>query len=351
MKTITKINLFFCAIGIIALMLFGSCSATSSISMEVLQPAQINLPSHIKKVAVLNRSLPAKGEGFMNFLEGFFTGEVIRGDREGSDKCINGVVNKLNASPRLGAILVGAHTFKGTGTREFPNPLDWNEVDKVCKLYNTDAIVILETFDSDIYFNQGKSSHVEKKNNKDTVIIDYKANLKLNVNSGWRIYDNFNKKIVDENSFTDNKGWDVTGRTPGDALSKLPNKRDAVNTSGYFSGEQMAIRISPNWTRVYRNYYKKGHDDFKITKKMVRANNWDAAVIIWQKLVQNPDKEVAGRAAYNMALASEFKGNLPLALEWANKSLKTYGNRKASGYINTINRRIQDQEKLNDQMK
>ena len=54
------------------------------------------------------------------------------------------------------------------------------------------------------------------------------------------------------------------------------------------------------------------------------------------------NRKAAGRAAYNMAVASEINGNLDLALEWAQKAWTDYGNKKARDYINVIKARKND---------
>jgi hypothetical protein len=331
---------------------FSSCSSTSGVTMEVLVPAQINLPKTIKKVAVVNRSLPAKGEGFSNFLEGFITGENIRGDRDASNNCVKGLVTKLNDSPRLGAVLVNYPQIKGTGTREWPLPLDWTMVDSICTMYKSDALVVLETFDSDVLFNTGKNMVKQTINNKDTMVAQFFTDLRMNVNAGWRVYDNINKKIIDQNSYMDEKGWQTQGATSDEALKKLPNKRDALNGAGLYAGDMYGIRISPTWANVYRSYYKKGNKEngFKVAKKWVKQNKWDQAVIIWTNLAKSTDVKIAGRAYYNLALASEMDGDLDQALIYANKSVTTCNTALARSYVNVINARIIDQDKLKEQM-
>ena len=332
--------------------LLSSCASTSRISMEVLVPAQINLPKHVKKVAVINHSLPAKGEGFTNFLEGFITGESIRGDREGSNNCVKGLVERLNNSPRIGAVLINYPQLKGTGTRDWPVPIDWPMVDSLCRMYRSDALVALETFDSDILFNKGKNLVKQTINGRDTMINEFFSDLKINVNAGWRVYDNIEKKMIDQNSFIDEKGWLTKGVTPDEALSKLPSKRDAVDASGAFAGDQFGMRISPTWVYAFRSYYVKGKKEngFKMAKKWVKQKNWEQAKNIWTNISKSSDLKNAGRAYYNLAVASEVDGNLEQALTYAKKSNEIYNTWAARNYINVLNGRIMDQDKLKEQM-
>ena len=58
---------------------------------------------------------------------------------------------------------------------------------------------------------------------------------------------------------------------------------------------------------------------------------------------------VVNRAAFNMALASEIKGSLKTAIDWAKKAQKI-GNKKAYNYINVLTSRVMDEEKLKQQL-
>jgi hypothetical protein len=330
----------------------SSCGTTSHVSMEVLVPAQINLPKHIKKVGVLNRSMPAKGDWVTNVIEGFISGESIMADKDASINCVQGLIDMLNKNPRLGAVLVSAQKLKGTGTREWPDALAWTTIDSLCKAYSVDAIVSLETFDSDILFNTGKDLVKTTINEKDTMVNEFYSDLKINVNAGWRIYDNIDQKQVDQNSFVDEKGWLTKGWTPAEALGKLPTKRDAINGAGLFAGDQYGIRISPSWTNVYRSYFAKGkkQEGFKQAKKWVKQQNWEQATNIWTNITKTKDAKNVGRAYYNLAVASEVDGDLTTALALATKAFQVYGNKQAKAYMNVLNIRISDQNKLKEQM-
>lgn len=334
---------------IVFVLALPSCK-TSSVYTNVLVPAEINVPQHIQTVGIVNRSLPAKGEGWQNFLEGFLTGESIMADRQGSYNVCKGLSFKVNTNPRFKAILMEGEDLRGTGTKEFPVPLSWGEVDALCKKYKLDAIVSLETFDSDIRLKK-RSREVERKVDGEVrVVTEYLADLSIRVNAGWRIYDNVTKHIIDQNVFYDEKAWGSDGPTPEHAMRDLPSKRSAVNEAGYFAGEMMGIRISPNWVRVSRYYYTKGDDSFKRAKAFVKVNKWKEAVKIWSKVVNNSDPKAAGRACHNMALAAEMEGNLEIALEWSEKAYSNFGIKKERRYINELNLRKMEKERLKEQL-
>jgi hypothetical protein len=71
--------------------LFSACSP--SISLQVLQPADMIVPDHIQTIVTVDRSKPEKG--FNNFLEGLVTGEDIAQDREGRKVALESLTDAL----------------------------------------------------------------------------------------------------------------------------------------------------------------------------------------------------------------------------------------------------------------
>jgi hypothetical protein len=286
----------------------------------------------------------------VNVLEGLFTGETIFGDREGSMQCISGLATKLNESPRFNAVGIEGLDLRGTGIRQFPPPLTWMEVTEYCKRFNVDGLIVLEIFDSDIRLEQGERE-VEKEVNKQKVKVkEYWAEVDINVNAGWRGYDPVHDQFFDQDIYTDSKSFSGTGETPQKALQNLPDKRLAVNEAAYHAGLRYATRISPTWMDVRRQYYKKGHPLFEMADRYVETKEWDRAQMVWQKAARDSVPEVAGKAYFNLALADEINGELNAAADNAKKSYQEYGIKKALGYYKKIEKRIQDQARLKEQM-
>ncbi|MHC1706736.1 MAG: DUF6340 family protein [Bacteroidales bacterium] len=343
-------NAFFRLFFLLCSAIFLASCATSTVNLQVLIPADITVPAHIKKVVVANRSLPEKKESGLNILEGFITGESVLADREGSWNCVNALVKELNKNPRYEAVVKDDDELKGTGTREFAEPMNMMKVRDICKQYQADGLIVLETFDSNLDMATGTEEVKKKVDNKEVTVTEYVSNLRINVNSGWRIYDPANSMIIDQNRFTDEKGWSGRGESKKAALKNLPSKRDAINESGAFSGMKYGKRISPNWKWVNRKYYIRKHASFKVAKNYVKKDQWDKAAGLWKAMTEEKDKKTAGRACYNMALANEMEGHLDAAISWAKKSWQQYDIKAAKSYLKSLETRLRQQDKLNEQM-
>ena len=337
---------------VLFLLLSVSCSV-SSVPLEVLVPAQIDIPRQFENVGILNRSLPAQDSRFLNLAEGFISGESILADREGSLNCINGLAEKLSNSPRFTAVMIPGLDYRGTGTSRFPPPLPLSQVRSICAQYRLDALISLETFDSNIRLVRGQHQVKRKVKDKDTgekktvKVPRYTAELFIQVNSGWRVYDPKEGIIIDMNSYSDERSWDTSGDSKREATRNLPDKRHAINQAGYHSGIQYGIRISPTWITVRRSYYLKGSPAMEEAGRFARSRNWEQAVTIWEEVVANSEDKIAGRAAYNLAIAAEIRGEFKIALDWAGRSYQQFGLKKAYHYMELIRQRMRDRERLN----
>ena len=329
--------------------MLNSCKM-SSVTMSVMEPAQITVPSHIKHLIVVNRSLPDDDSKINNVVEGIITGEGLFVDRQASENCVSGVISHIVTTDRFTAVFPTELDYRGTGTGAWPDPFHWSTVQRLCAKYKADALLALEVFDSNSGQKMSARDVTRTIDGRRVTVKEFVATMDIGIKAGWRIYDPKNKVIIDQNIYWDHMTFDGVGKSEDEADANLPRKRFAVRDAGTFAGQQYGMRISPSWIRVARSYYKKGNDAFKDAKYKVRANAWEEAAKIWQKYVNDPDPKIAGYATYNMALACEVQGDLEGALQWAKKSYKDHYNKKARSYIYILERRIANERKLKEQM-
>ena len=336
-------------LGFFLVSIFSSC-ITSNIAVNIQRPADITVSQDIQNVVIANRSRPSKENLTGNIVEGMISGEGIGTDRRGAESCIDGLIKMLDNSERFTLKNIDGIELKGTGTASFPIPLDWEIVQSLCAPYDADALIVLATFDSDSRSYVGNPvTRTRKKKGVKVKTLHYPAYRDITIESGWRIYDLKNKKIVDENKFAEYKQFSAWAKSPEAALLSLLSQGSAIRESGLVAGRQYGFRISPMWIKVRRTYFTGKHDDLKLAKKYVTKGDWDNAITIWKDLVNSADEKIAKRSAYNMAVASEIKGGLDAAIEWAKKA-KNLGEKKAYSYINVLNRRKIDKEKLKQQL-
>ncbi|MBL7780242.1 MAG: hypothetical protein JNM22_03425 [Saprospiraceae bacterium] len=337
------------------LLLAGSLSSCmKSASLTVLQPAQMTLPEHISTVAVVDRSKPSNG--WLNVLEGLVTGEAIGQDRRSREEAVRGLTDALTRTPRFTVKNTGIEMEGSKAGNNLPAPLAWKEVERICSEYGAHAVVTIESFDSD---NSNSARRVETKrkdkSGKQYIDVSYEARQRTGVRIGWRLYDPRTKIIIDEYTTDDYLEKNATGTTERAAIGNLPSQVSVTRTVAFNVGHEYGARIAPLYVQVSRQYYGKAKgykDDFKQAARYLKGREYERATTIWKKIeaTAKDNRKAAGRAAYNMAVASELNGNLDLALDWAQKAWNDYGNKKARNYISVIEMRQNDVRKVESQM-
>lgn len=335
-------------------LIIGLSSCMRSTSLRVLQPAQMVLPEHITTVAMVDRSKPSNG--WSNVLEGILTGEQIGQDRQCRQMAMNGLTNALTRTPRFQVKSTGIELTGSKAGGSMPRPLDWSEIDKICSDYGVNAVVTIESFDSDNARSTRPVTETrkDKTGNKYTVTT-YESRMRANVRIGWRLYDPKSRIILDEYVTEDFLERTGRGDTERLAMNNLPSQLNVTRDVSFNVGIEYGARIAPIYVNISRAYYGKAKgykDQMRSASRYFVARDIEKASVLWKRVIATAgnNKKAAGRAAYNMAVASEVNGNLDLALEWAQKAWTEYGNKKARNYMYEIKRRQHDARRVESQM-
>lgn len=330
---------------------FTGCMSTKS--FQILKAASISIPTDVQTIVLVNRYKPSKENKWKNIVEGIFSGEMLGADKEGANNALMGLSDQILRSPRY-KVVQANYTLEGTGTGAFPEPLTLAQIQKLCSDFGADAVVAIETFDSDLQIDVHMEDRKTVDENKKEIIKHvYVANEGVNLTMGWRVYGKKDARILDEyrmyhsNSFTHEAATELL------AKQGLLFPVQAIKTTAANGGRAYSDRIAATYTYISRDYYgrRKGFPEMKNARSYVKTDDWAGAATIWKNMLNKNDLKVKGRAAYNLALASEATGDLESALVWARKSANDYQNRKAVARVQALNYRIEDKKRLDEQMK
>lgn len=314
-----------------------------------MRPATITVPQNIQSLALINRTIPENQK--VNVIEAILTTELPGQDKRSGEEALNGLNQRLMQSPRFQTKLTNVK-LQGSGSGgRFPEPLSWHQIDSICAATGTDAVISLETFDSDaIITNYSKPVQQKKPDGTTTTIPKFYVEQLVIIKLGFRMYDPKARIIPDQHHYTYQMRWTTNGQTPQQALLSMMNKSEAIKRASYTAGEQYCTRISPSWYSAARTYFKKPGADMKTAARKASVRDWEGAAAMWENIVPTSKMKKAGRAAHNLALANEVMGNLYLAKEWAQKAYSEYNCKQARSYAHILDTRIWEQEKLKEQM-
>ena len=315
-----------------------------------MRPAVIDVPKDIQTLATANRYKPEKPNRVLNILEGLLSGEGIGTDRRGAEASLEGLAQVMRESPRFKTTQLAVE-LQGTGMANFPTPLAAEEVKRLCKLANADALVTIEAFDSDSKLTYGTKTKKEKVGDQTQDVVYHTVNAGIRVTVGWRMYKASDGSIVDEYRMNKTVNFNREGRTQAEATSRLPNKESMTQEIGRVTGNAYASRISPAWFWVNREFYTKAPKtpEMKIARNSTRVNDWEGAARIWKGLTGNLNPKVARKAMYNMAVACEVMGDLESAVSWTEQSYKM-GLNNALSYNQILRNRVFEQKRLENQL-
>lgn len=338
---------FFIILSIAFLVL--SCK-TNQLYLNVVEPAPVTLRPAIKKIGIIDRTLPTDQAKPLDVVDKVLTLEGANLDKEGAAESIKGLTEELMNNQRFTEVKPVTNVeFRTLSALDFPVPLSWEIIDRICSEAGLDALFSLEKFDTDT-----KIGYATQKVDLKTPLgaipgIEHRADMETLVKTGWRIYDPGSRTIPDQFIYDESIVFHSKGLNPVLAAAGLIGRKDAVKEVSNKAGRGYATRIIPFESRVLRDYYVKGNDNFKLAMRKARTGNWDAAGEIWKKETGNPKMKIAGRATYNMAIISEINGDVKTAMDYARKSYEDYNIRLGMRYVRILENRQYKNEVLDIQ--
>jgi hypothetical protein len=346
-----KTKLLLTSFLITGLLFLFSCSSTNMLTMSVKEPAPVYMPSDVKKIGIVNRSLPSEETKVLDDADKILSLEGKDFDKEGSVAAIKGVYDELTVMNLFTDIkIIEDTTLKSPGMGIFPASLDWETVDKICKENGVDVLYELSFYDTETVVDyQVKKEESVGVLGVSVPVVSHRATVYTKIKTGWRIYDPLNKYKLDEFIMHQQVISEGSGINPMKAIEAIKGRKEGVMEISNIMGHNYATRIRPYYVRVSRLYFVRGSENFKIAKRRARTGDWDGAAELWEKELNNPKSKVAGRACYNMGIINEINGNLEEALKWASKSYTDYKIKKGLDYVNIIKYRINQRTVLENQ--
>ena len=347
MKTLNRIIIITSFI-----LLLSSCSSTNRLTMSAIEPAPVFIPSKVKSIGIINRSLASEENTTLDKIDQILSAEGLQLDKEGATQLIlsvNDELTRLNKFDNIEIIEEIESIKKGLGI--FPAELPWETIDEICLKNKVDILFSLEFFDTD--------TKVDFQTFKGTILNDaginipipkHKVTMNTLIKSGWRIYDPKSKLLLDE--FISHNYVTSTGEgiNPLKAVEAAIGRKEAVIQNCINSGIAYVLRTEPFKKRIARDYYVRGTNNFEIAKRKAQTGDWQGAAILWEKELSNPKRKIAGRACYNMAIINEINGDFEKAIEWASKAYTDYKDKNALKYINLLKYRIAEKAELESQL-
>jgi len=347
-------NSIFILFSTLLLTSFISCSSTEKVSLNTIRPADITLGQNVHNILLIDRTEHASNVG--SILEGVLTGELPYEDQASVQELMNTMKLQVEQSPRF-RIKIASQRLKGNSLSSvFPSQISWSQVNELCEQYGTELLAAVEIFDTDFIpldIQERTRNRNDRDNPGSTIsVTEYTASGIGKIKVGIRLYDPVNEEIIDQQLINDKRTWRATADTRTGAANALVNKQIANLQLAKNIAIDYAYKVTPQPIVIGRKLYKKSKEilALELGVRHAEVNEWEEAIEIWKKSLSIATKKDAGKLTYNIAVGYEVLENFNIALDYARKSYTSYDNKKANDYVLSLEQRVFDSERLDQQL-
>ncbi|MFV0521372.1 MAG: DUF6340 family protein [Mangrovibacterium sp.] len=320
------------------LITLSSCTSSfRNIVIETSHPSAQMLSNDIKSLTLIDRATTADFNTYdekktqQYFFDNNFNTNALMLDSLATDTTLK-VLGQLLYDSGAYDVVIPEERFYSHDKKfyEMPASLSWDEVNRICSDYNTDAVLSVER-----YYNKIFTSFESYDGEYGAATINSAYNVVAN------IYNPSTREITQQVVASDTITWQQSGSSTKKIFLNLPSITNCVIQTGIQSALDIDARISPQWKRENRIFFTLDKDDSSGNKVIDLANQqeWLKLYEYWLPFEQSKKSSVKSKAEFNLALASEMLGKIDESLTWIEKSLNTKYTQQAKNYMNTLLKR------------
>ena len=283
-----KKNLFLISIGSVLLFL-TACTTLQTVSYERLQPADVNFPGQIRKVAIVN-NMPSVTQDYKQV---DYKSASLEGDGKVAAEALAQEVVAVNYFDQ---VVVCDNSF-----RKDAEPLERlipkETVDDLLRELEVDMLLSMERV------------NVELKEGIFFIPELYVTVPAVDgiVTSVVRAYIKEREEPLFTVQKTDTLCWQLTPKL---------SFSDVVKEASEYAASMPMQNLLPYWVEMERYYYDGGNVEMRDAGVYVREEQWEEASVLWKKAYDQKKGKVKMRAAYNLAVYSEMKNDFDKAREY-----------------------------------
>lgn len=335
---------------LVSLGLLTACSTVNYIGIDTYNPAEITFPENITKILMVNNAVPQPHDrGYELTVSGLPQDTA----RVQTDSAL------FDACRSLGTAIVDAGYFKDVLLYDKPLRTDTvyyedrkipsAEIRLLCEENEADAVVALDRLLFDMERNEAELP-------KGYVM----GTIDVKMAAVFRAYLPGREAPLATIYVADSLFWTEAAPNLRTLGKILPAPEEAVRTAGQYLALKASPNFVPHWENETRWYFTGVSSAWKEASAYAAAEKWETAAERWQQLyAASSGWKPKARAASNLALAEEMKGDMQKAQEWASRShalFLQYSGEKDKYtqllkiYADVLSERVRNDQKLNIQI-
>lgn len=268
------------------LLFLSSCTTLQPFSYDRLQAADVNFPSQVRTVGVINYVPQDKQEKDS-------IGGLWHGDGKVATETL---AQEIAATNYFDQVIVCDSALRGPE----------HEVEEFLPAYRVDSL--FSVLGVDLLFAV-EQVPVELKNGS-IFIPEIMANLHvIIVNPVVRAYIAGRDMPLFSVSKSDTIFWELSSDLTYGQMIKEASEHAAMLPVKF---------LLPHWEEVSRYYFDGGNVEMRDAGVYVREGEWEEAAVLWKKIYDKKKGKAKMRAGYNLAVYSEMKDDFAGAEEYLN---------------------------------
>lgn len=337
---------------LMALLVVTSCSTTREIAINIVEPSPVTFSEGIKKIGIVNASAGTEGEdNAAKNKEDIASMDERWITSNGKEAAIHGLFDELLKDKRFEEIkLLESLDSQNSDFGYVLNDDAWQKITTICKENGVDAIFALAQYDVDTKVSIKKTTISQP----DLMRVRQKMKgqeitMETLIENGWRIYDPKNRVLIDEIVTNDQLVTKGQGSNMKQAINNMGNRKLSVLEFTKGTGSSYAQRMLPKENVVNRTYFAKGNDNFILADKKIQEGQLEGAVQALEAMISHSNTALSSKACYNLAVLSEYGGDLEKAVSWTEKSLALKNAKATQQYLMILKRRLANDALLQQQ--
>ena len=326
--------------------------AQKNITIEIPEPAQKELPNRIQSLLIVSRTVDDKYEDIPadtlqnQFYKKNFTVDTLLFDKAAVDSCLIATGDLLFESGRYDIVIPEDRFLTFEKNAFFSNEMDWNEVKTLCEQYNTDALLSLDMFKTQIKTAYGKESYFDP--GRDGFYSAAQAQMVIIYDALYRVYDPVEEKVLVREFFKDTLVWEDAAYNTTDLFKSFTPVKLALSEAGVAVAIDFSEKISTVWRREKRPIFIKGDKKLKLAGDLINSEDIDQAIVVWEELAENSkSKATRSKAQFNLAIAYEIQGDINQSIKLALDSYNTMYRPITYRYLELLEQRKKEIQKQN----
>lgn len=342
----TMIRILLSALFILSIV---SCSSYELMQYDVLRPATFSVPPAIKSIVIVDNAYPFNPD---DAHIAHVVGEEVLLDTVRVDTFSTVIMSQLKKELDwrrfFDTVYIDTIKYNNFDSGKPYRQLTPTQITTICNTYNADAVLSLAGYE------YGTSVTVEDMG------IEFFSTMAVNGLVYWRMFDNYKEKVLYASLQKDTLYWNGVGEEIDFSIQSFPSLKDATIELGNYLGASFADELAPHWEPVVRKLYIAGNTHFVNAAEWYAKGNRFEAEKLWGFVYEHGNSKEKGRAANNIAISMEARGEMQLAMEWAYKSYEAFETKGVVGsseeratakalYVDLV-QRYRDMKRLDEQI-